>query len=136
MRIVLGIESSCDETAVCLLEAQGDASSAAFKILGNALYSQVAIHKEYGGVFPALAKREHQKKLPTIFEKTLREAKTKIEQINLIAVTTGPGLEPARVVGLEHQRGRLEVPVPAHLHAEHRPAGLRVSSEGREEVFT
>ena len=48
---ILGIETSCDETAVCILEAQGDVTTAQFNILGNALFSQVAIHKEYGGVF-------------------------------------------------------------------------------------
>ncbi len=71
---ILGIETSCDETAVCLLEAQGDVSTAQFKVLGNALYSQIAIHKEYGGVFPALAKREHAKNLVPLLGQALKEA--------------------------------------------------------------
>jgi N6-L-threonylcarbamoyladenine synthase len=68
---ILGIETSCDETAVCVLEAQGDVSTAQFTILGNALYSQIAVHKEYGGVFPALAKREHAKNLVPLLGQAL-----------------------------------------------------------------
>ena len=71
---ILGIETSCDETAVCVLEAQGDVSTAQFTILGDALYSQVAVHKEYGGVFPALAKREHAKNLVPLLGQALKAA--------------------------------------------------------------
>ena len=60
---ILAIETSCDETAIAILEAEGDAKSARFRVLGNALLSQIEIHREYGGVFPALAKREHAKNL-------------------------------------------------------------------------
>jgi N6-L-threonylcarbamoyladenine synthase len=73
---ILGIETSCDETAVCVLEAQGDVSTAQFTILGNALYSQIAVHKEYGGVFPALAKREHAKNLVPLLGQALRATNT------------------------------------------------------------
>jgi N6-L-threonylcarbamoyladenine synthase len=72
--IILGIETSCDETAVCLMEANGDISDPAFRVLGNALYSQVKIHAEYGGVFPAVAKREHAKNLVPLFKKALEDA--------------------------------------------------------------
>ena len=71
---ILGIETSCDETAVCILEAQGDASTAQFAVLGNALYSQIAVHKEYGGVFPSLAKREHAKNLVPLLGQALKTA--------------------------------------------------------------
>lgn len=71
---ILGIETSCDETAVCILEAQGDVSSAQFTILGNALFSQIAIHKEYGGVFPAVAKREHAKNLVPLLGQAIKSA--------------------------------------------------------------
>ena len=64
---ILAIETSCDETAVAILEASGDEQGASFTVLGNALLSQVEKHREFGGVFPALAKREHAKKLvPTL----------------------------------------------------------------------
>jgi len=56
---ILSIETSCDETAVSIIEASGTLHNPSFKILGNALYSQISTHAEYGGVFPALAKREH-----------------------------------------------------------------------------
>lgn len=69
--IILSIETSCDETAVCIMKAEGDINSPLFKILGNALFSQIDIHKEFGGVYPMLAKREHAKNLPPIIKKVL-----------------------------------------------------------------
>jgi N6-L-threonylcarbamoyladenine synthase len=149
---ILGIETSCDETAVCVLEAQGDVSTAQFTVLGNALYSQVAVHKEYGGVFPALAKREHAKNLvpllgqalkaayvltpidrenpsktSTEFLQSLANKKTQLQTLlereaglfedlwkfvneyerpalDMIAVTMGPGLEPALWVGVNFSK--------------------------------
>ncbi len=97
---ILAIETSCDDTGICILEVKKSGKSDIFKILANNTNSQVKIHREYGGVFPALAKREHQKNLPILFEKTLKVAKTKIEKIELIAVTSGPGLEPALWTGI------------------------------------
>ncbi|MCR4275979.1 MAG: tRNA (adenosine(37)-N6)-threonylcarbamoyltransferase complex transferase subunit TsaD [Candidatus Parcubacteria bacterium] len=134
---ILAIETSCDETAIAIVEAEGNEERASFTVLGNTLLSQIEIHKEYGGVFPALAKREHAKNLVPILEAALEEAEllhedaqviseetrsaiTKIlerepgleEQffefvseceppaIDAIAVTAGPGLEPALWVGI------------------------------------
>ena len=97
---ILAIETSCDDTGISILEVKKSGKSDTFKILANNTNSQVKIHAEYGGVFPALAKREHQKNLPIIFEQTLKEANTKIEKIDMIAVTTGPGLEPALWTGI------------------------------------
>lgn len=71
---LLAIETSCDETAIAILECEGDETGARFKVLGNALLSQIDIHKEYGGVFPALAKREHAKNLVPILSSALEEA--------------------------------------------------------------
>ena len=68
--IILGIETSCDETAICLIEANVDS----VKILGNQLYSQVALHAQYGGVFPMMAKREHAKNLIPLLKKCLGES--------------------------------------------------------------
>ena len=134
---ILAIETSCDETAIAIVEASGDEKNASFKILGNALLSQVEKHAEYGGVFPALAKREHANNLVPILAAALEEAellqedkqeiagaiRTKIAKIlerepgleeqffdlmgeceppaiDAIAVTAGPGLEPALWVGI------------------------------------
>ncbi|MBU2158761.1 tRNA (adenosine(37)-N6)-threonylcarbamoyltransferase complex transferase subunit TsaD [Patescibacteria group bacterium] len=71
---LLSIETSCDETAVSVLNAEGAADSSRFRILGNALLSQIDIHREYGGVFPALAKREHAKNLVPLLHEALTQA--------------------------------------------------------------
>src|ERR1035437_6970725 len=65
---ILAIETSCDETAIAILEYAGTPERATFTVLGNALISQIEIHKEYGGGFPALAKREDAKILVPIVE--------------------------------------------------------------------
>lgn len=101
---ILAIETSCDETAMAIVEVKNRGKKTDFKILANEVSSQIEVHKEYGGVFPALAKREHIKNLPLVFAKVLNEAKTKEvnikKEINAIAVTTGPGLEPALWTGI------------------------------------
>jgi N6-L-threonylcarbamoyladenine synthase len=98
---ILAIETSCDDTAIAIVDVKKIGSKIHFKILGNEVSSQIDIHKEYGGVFPALAKREHTKNLPLVLKKVLKEAKIKIEKdIDLIAVTYGPGLEPALWTGI------------------------------------
>src|SRR3989338_5065341 len=71
---ILAIETSCDETAIAILECSGDEKAAQFRVLGNTLLSQVEIHKEYGGVFPALAKREHAKNLVPLLDAALEES--------------------------------------------------------------
>src|SRR3989338_4564256 len=83
---ILGIETSCDESAVCLIDAHGDFDFASpklhakagnnfqFQVLGNSLISQIAIHAQYGGGFPNLAKREHAKNLVPLLEQTLEQA--------------------------------------------------------------
>lgn len=71
---ILAIETSCDETAIAILEAKGDTHGATYTVLGDALYSQAAKHAEYGGVYPTLAKREHQKNLVPLTKKALSEA--------------------------------------------------------------
>ncbi len=136
---ILSVETSCDETAVALLEGKGDEQGATFRVLGNALLSQVDIHKEYGGVFPALAKRAHAKNLTALLSSALEEAEmlheslqemtdepilrammerepemadaliaflkeTEKPAIDAIAVTHGPGLEPALWVGVNFAR--------------------------------
>jgi N6-L-threonylcarbamoyladenine synthase len=101
---ILAIETSCDETAICLMEATGSLPTPTFKLIANALLSQIHLHKEYGGVYPMLAKREHIKNLPILLEKVLAEAKgssVSSEQVDCIAVTAGPGLEPALWTGIE-----------------------------------
>lgn len=99
---ILAIETSCDETAIALLDIDGALERPDIKILGNTLLSQVAIHQQYGGVYPNLAKREHERNLPPLLEQTLKEASmdNKHPDIDIIAVTNGPGLEPALWTGI------------------------------------
>ncbi len=133
---ILSIETSCDETALSVLEIKETTRQKSFKILSNNIASQIELHRQYGGVFPMMAKREHSKNIFPLFIKTLKEAKLlkiskpqilknskKLEkllerelelleyflkempkikkpEIDAIAVTRGPGLEPALWVGI------------------------------------
>jgi len=99
---ILSIETSCDETAVALLEISGPLEKPNINVLGNTLLSQAKLHAKYGGVYPSLAKREHQKNLPILLEETLKQAHvdTRCPQVDMIAVTAGPGLEPALWTGI------------------------------------
>lgn len=89
---VLGIETSCDETGVAVFD--GDRG-----LLAHALYSQTALHAEYGGVVPELASRDHIRKLLPMIDAALKEAHTLPDQIDGIAYTAGPGLMGALLVG-------------------------------------
>jgi N6-L-threonylcarbamoyladenine synthase len=90
--IVLGIESSCDETGVALCTGKG-------KLLAQALHSQVAMHQDYGGVVPELASRDHIRRVLPLTQLVLNEAKLSIKNIDAIAYTQGPGLAGALLVG-------------------------------------
>jgi N6-L-threonylcarbamoyladenine synthase len=98
---ILAIETSCDDTCIAIVKARGR-KNPEFKVLSNIISSQIKIHKKWGGVYPTLAKREHQKNLPVVFKKAIGKAKSASWQtkINLIAVTVGPGLEPCLWVGV------------------------------------
>lgn len=98
--LILGIETSCDETAASVLEAKGGLRSPKFKILSNIISSQVKLHRKYGGVVPNLASREHVKNLPIVLELALKEAKKSLKEIDLIVATRGPGLIPCLLVGV------------------------------------
>ncbi|HVV14987.1 MAG TPA: tRNA (adenosine(37)-N6)-threonylcarbamoyltransferase complex transferase subunit TsaD [Candidatus Paceibacterota bacterium] len=92
---ILAIETSCDETGIALVDGQKTDSGFSFSVLKNILLSQAQLHAEYGGVYPNLAKREHQKNLPVLFSEFENES------YDAIAVTQGPGLEPALWTGIE-----------------------------------
>ncbi len=136
---ILSIETSCDETAISIVEATGGITSPSFSVLGNSLFSQIELHKKFGGVYPMLAKREHAKNLVPLLLNVLNENLVRhtsntytgseetdwnnIESIlskedglymdfrnnlelvprpdiDVISVTSGPGLEPALWVGI------------------------------------
>lgn len=92
---ILAIETSCDETAMALVEISGTKGKPEFKILAEAISSQISVHRPFGGVVPMLAKREHIKNLPIVLKKL--KLKVKPDQI---AVTIGPGLAPALWTGI------------------------------------
>ena len=97
---ILAIETSCDETGVAIVEGCKTDTGFEFKLLGAAaLNSQAALHAEYGGVYPNLAKREHEKNLPIILQQALTQAGN--PEFDAVAVTQGPGLEPALWTGIE-----------------------------------
>lgn len=90
---VLGIESSCDETGIAIYD------TAAKLLLADKLYSQVALHAEYGGVVPELASRDHIRKITPLIRETLKEANLSLSDLDGIAYTSGPGLIGALMVG-------------------------------------
>ena len=92
---ILAFETSCDETGIALLEGEKIQGGFVFETLKSALLSQAALHAPYGGVFPNLAKREHEKNLPILYKEF------KPEHADAVAVTHGPGLEPALWQGVE-----------------------------------
>jgi N6-L-threonylcarbamoyladenine synthase len=134
-KIILAIETSCDETSIAVLKVMGDKKEPHFEILSNIVSSQITVHAPWGGVVPNLAKREHERNLVPVLLRALKEAKLEISnsklliskknitsilereaelreqflknilplaapKIDAIAVTHGPGLEPALWVGI------------------------------------
>lgn len=91
--LILGIESSCDETAAAVVKNGRE-------VLSNVISSQIELHKLYGGVVPEIASRKHIEKINQVIEESLEEAKVTLEDIDAIAVTYGPGLVGALLVGV------------------------------------
>jgi len=91
--LVLGIETSCDETSVAVV-LDGK------KVLSNVVLSQIDIHKEYGGVVPEIASREHVKGVTLVFDQAIKKAGIRYEDIDLVAVTEGPGLIGSLLIGV------------------------------------
>lgn len=159
--ITLGIETSCDDTALALIETKGDGDTFECRVIASLVHSQASLHSPYGGVFPTLAKREHGKNLVPLLEKLLSESELtfsremssdelntivesfgedflnkdkdlfnlvkasefirKVPVIDRIAVTEGPGLEPALWVGINFAKvlGKIwSVPVVPVNHME------------------
>ena len=94
--LVLGIESSCDETGVALVQALGPAMP---RLLADALYSQVEMHAAYGGVVPELASRDHIRRVLPLARKVLSDARVELGALDVVAYTRGPGLAGALLVG-------------------------------------
>jgi N6-L-threonylcarbamoyladenine synthase len=93
---ILSIETSCDETAAAIVKWDGEQVT----VLANTISSQASLHNEWGGVVPSLASREHIKNIIPVIEEALTRAALKPKNIDLIAVTQGPGLMPALLIGV------------------------------------
>src|SRR5580692_3401815 len=96
---ILGIETSCDETSAAVIEETGDAARP-WAIRSNVVASQVAIHREWGGVVPELASRQHIRDITGVVERALEEGQTSWADLGAVAVTQGPGLVGSLLVGL------------------------------------
>ena len=97
--IILAIETSCDDTSIAVLKFDSSTGENIPEILSHNISSQTEIHAKFGGVVPNLAAREHLKNIFPLLKLTFSESKIKPSQIDLIAVTNGPGLIPALLIG-------------------------------------
>jgi N6-L-threonylcarbamoyladenine synthase len=112
--LILGLETSCDETAAAVVTAEGE-------ILSNVVSSQADLHARYGGVVPEVASRRHLELLVPVLREALAKAHTTLEEIEQVAVTQGPGLIGALLVGLSAAKAiawsrRLQLVPVDHLH--------------------
>ena len=116
---ILGIESSCDETAAAVV-ADGR------EVLSSVVASQIDVHRKYGGVVPELASREHLRQIVPVVREAMQQAKSRLEDLHAIAVTQGPGLVGSLLVGITYGKTLAEslrkplVPVnhlEGHIHA-------------------
>ena len=130
---ILGIETSCDETAAAVVE---DGSA----ILSNVIASQVDLHAQYGGVYPELASRAHVEAIVPVVEKSLQQAHVAWQDLDAVAVTYGPGLPGSLLVGLNFAKGAALgrglplVPVnhlEGHLYAHWLKTGAEGAADGQ-----
>src|ERR1700679_2568798 len=111
---ILGIESSCDETAAAVVRS-GE------KLISNVVASQIATHQPYGGVVPELASREHLRAIVPVVRQALADARQTYHSLDAIAVTQGPGLAGALLVGISYAKAlafALDKPLIAVNHLE------------------
>ena len=150
-KTILAIETSCDDTSIALIKCSGSLKNSGtdlkFEVLKNIVSSQIPIHRPFGGVVPNLAKREHIKNLPIVLKKILKASaeggsssggkslKLKAD-VNYIAVTVGPGLEPALWTGInfaEELSKKTKIPLiginhmEGHLYSNWLPQSYEVS---------
>ena len=127
--LILGIESSCDETAASLVTENHEGKPV---VLSNIVSSQIEIHKEYGGVVPELAARSHVEKIDWIVKKAINESKKKIDEVDAVASTAGPGLVVCLSVGLSFGKAlakSLGKPFIAVNHLEGHALSPKISSQ-------
>ncbi|MBA3333395.1 MAG: tRNA (adenosine(37)-N6)-threonylcarbamoyltransferase complex transferase subunit TsaD [Actinobacteria bacterium] len=129
--LVLGIETSCDETAAAVVTEQG-------AVLSSVVSSQAALHATYGGVVPEIASRRHLELVAPVVRRALEEAETTLDQVDRVAVTQGPGLVGALLVGLSAAKGIAwagRLPLVPVDHLEGHVASLYLGPEPLEPPF-
>ena len=128
---VLGSESSCDETGVALIDSEKG-------LLAHAIHTQIDMHRAYGGVVPELASRDHIRRVLVLADQVLEKAQVEKSEINAIAVTEGPGLAGALLVGasVAHAIGyALNIPVVGVHHLEGHLLSARLADPAPEFPF-
>ncbi len=124
--IIIAFDTSCDDTSVAILEGR--------KVLSSVVSSQVEIHAQWGGVVPDIARREHEKNIPLVYEEALKKAKMKIEDVDYVAATYGPGLAINLEVGLAFAKElaiKYNKPfVPVNHMEGHMFSGLSLNTKG------
>ena len=128
---IMGIESSCDETSIAIVKNGRE-------VLSNIINSQIKIHEEYGGVVPEIASRYHTEVINGLMKESIEEAGIKLDEIDAIAVTQGPGLVGALLVGVSYAKGLSYVtgkPLVAVNHIEGHIAGNYITHKDLEPPF-
>ena len=103
--IALGIESSCDDTSIGVIKVAREDNILVSEKLGLVTLSQEKLHKDYGGVVPEIAARAHSERVDTCFKKVLKENSIKLDDIDIICVTKGPGLIGGLISGINFAKG-------------------------------
>jgi len=119
--IILGIETSCDDTGIAIIKATPTKVGVKFDILSNIVSSQIKVHAPFGGVVPNLAAREHLKNIEPCLKTALKEASINMRRIDLIAVTIGPGLIPSLLIGVNFAKAlayKYNLPIVGVNHLE------------------
>jgi N6-L-threonylcarbamoyladenine synthase len=129
--LILGIESSCDETAAAVVRAGGE-------VLANVVASQMKLHANYGGVVPELASREHLRNIVPVVRAAMRQAGLEFSDLDAIAVTEGPGLAGALLVGITYAKALalgVGKPLVAVNHLEGHIHAVLMEARGREQAM-
>jgi len=119
--LILGVETSCDDTGIAIVKITPQKGGVKFDILSNIVSSQIKTHAPFGGVVPNLAAREHLKNIEPCLKTAIKEANIKINQIDLIAVTIGPGLIPSLLIGVNFAKAlayKYKIPIVGINHIE------------------
>ena len=129
--LILGLESSCDETAAAVIKNGRT-------VLSNVISSQIDIHKEYGGVVPEIASRKHIERINTVIEEALKEAGVGLKDLDAIGVTYGPGLVGALLVGVAEAKAicfAADIPLVGVHHIEGHVSANYIENKDLEPPF-